>query len=83
MSTLGKVFLQGLKEYDQPLVLQTDVQVIGLHKGEHGLGWNALLENSQVHSCRALVLNKAAPQALKLADEFLNLEVRTALQAVH
>lgn len=82
MSTLGKVFLQGLESQDKPLSLETKALVTGLHKSEHEIGWKALLEDGQVRSGRALVLNMPAPQALKLADEFLKPEVRMALQAV-
>lgn len=82
MSTLGKVFLQGLESQDKPLPLETKALVTSLHKSEHEAGWKVRLEDGQVRSGRALLLNMPAPQALKLADEFLKPEVRAALQAV-
>lgn len=82
MSTLGKVFLQGLESKDQPLALETTALVTGLHKSEHEAGWKVLLEDGRVRSGRVLVINMPAPQALKLANEFLKPEVRMALEAV-
>lgn len=82
MSTLGKVFLQGLESKDQPLALETHALVTGLYKSESDAGWKVLLEDGRVRAGRVLVLNMPAPQALKLAGEFLKPEVRMALEAV-
>ncbi|MBO1437899.1 FAD-dependent oxidoreductase [Meiothermus sp. CFH 77666] len=81
MSTLGKVFLQGLESQDTPLPLETKSLVTGLHKSNEA-GWKVWLEDGQVRSGRTLVLNMPAPQALELADKWLKPEVRIALQAV-
>ncbi|MDW8424836.1 MAG: FAD-dependent oxidoreductase [Meiothermus sp.] len=82
MSTLGKVFLQGLESHEKPLPLETKALVTALHKNQHEADWRVVLEDGQVRSGRTLVLNMPAPQALQLAEGFLRPEVRAALEAV-
>jgi len=82
MSTLGKVLLQGLVPSDRPLTLETRALVTGLRRSEPEEGWKVLLEDGQVRTGRALVLNMPAPQALELARNWLKPEVRMALEAV-
>jgi renalase len=79
ITTLGKVLRDG-EEFEQPLEIIQNALVSAVWSNH--FGYRAVLENGDIHTARAVLVNAPAPQALALTRATLESQTYLALERV-
>jgi renalase len=79
ITTLGKVLRDG-EAFEEPLEIMQNALVSAVWSNH--FGYRAVLENGDVHTARAVLVNTPAPQALALTRSILELKTDLALERV-
>jgi renalase len=80
MNSFGKLLRDGLDSSDEPLEIVTEALVSAVWV--NNLGYRAVLENGEIYTARAVLINAPAPQALALTRSSLEAQAFNALERV-
>jgi renalase len=80
MNSFGKLLRDGIDSHDAPLHISTESLVSAVWA--NNLGYRAVLENGEIYTGRAVLVNAPAPQALALTRSSLEAQAFNALERV-
>jgi renalase len=80
MNSFGKMLRDGMESHDAPLQISTESLVSAVWA--NNLGYRAVLENGEIYTARAVLVNAPAPQALALTRSSLEAQAFNALERV-